>query len=74
MEHNVFATYYQLSVEEKVNPILCINQEHSAPMVAFWNPIEERSEFRCFVGHCDYKIIPGLKMYEDMMKQVYYAE
>lgn len=74
MEHRVFSTYYQMSIEGKVNPILCINQGHDAPMVAFFNPLEERTEFRCFVGDCDYKIIPGLEMYQNIMEKVYHAE
>ena len=70
MNHQVFSTYYQLSIEGKVNPIRCINVGHDAPMVAYWNSLEERSEFRCYVGFCDYKIIPGLDMYDRMIKQI----
>ena len=74
MEHKVFSSYYQLSLDGKVDPILCINKDHLSYMVPHWNPLEERTEFRCFVGHCDFKIIPGLDMYNKMMKQVYYVE
>lgn len=73
MEHKVFSSYYALSLDGKVDPISCINREHPAQMVPHWNVLEERTEFRCLVRDCDYKIIPGLAMYQDMMEKVYYA-
>jgi hypothetical protein len=74
MEHRVFSTYYQNCLDGKADPIVCINKEHDSPMVPFWNSLEDRTEFRCFIGYCDYKVIPGLAMYEKMMKNIYYAE
>lgn len=74
MEHRIFSTYYQMSLDGRVDPILCINKDHLTYMVPFFNPLEERTEWRCFNGMCDYKIIPGSDMYEKMMKQVYYKE
>ena len=74
MEHQIFSSYYQLSTENKVAPIRCINQEHESPLFPYWNILEDRTELRCLVGDCDFKIIPGLAMYQDMMKQVYYAD
>ena len=74
MEHQVFSSYYQLCLSGKADPLLCINKDHLTYMIPYWDILEERSEFRCLVGHCDYKIIPGLTMYQDMMKQVYYAD
>ena len=71
MEHRIFSTYYQMSLDAKVDPILCINKDHLPYMIPHWNILEERTEWRCFVDYCDFKIIPGLDMYNKMMKQIY---
>lgn len=49
------------------NAYMCINIEHSMPLVALYN-LDDQIELRCFVGHCDFKIKPGLNMYEKVLK------
>ena len=35
-----------------------------------WNELDERTEWRCIYGECDYKIVPGLTMYEKMIEEI----
>jgi len=46
---------------------MCINLEHTMPLVALYN-LDDKVELRCFCSDCDFKITPGLNMYEKVMK------
>ena len=71
MKHQVFSTYYNLYLEGKIEPLKCVNQEHLAYLIPYWDILKERSEFRCPVNDCDYKIVPGLAFYEKILKETY---
>ena len=59
-----------MSLQGLVDPILCINKDHETYMVSYWNELDERTEWRCIYGECDYKIVPGLTMYEKMIEEI----
>ena len=48
---------------------MCINLEHSMPLVARIN-LDDEIELKCFVGHCDFKIKPGVNMYDKVLKAI----
>jgi hypothetical protein len=54
--------------QQSEHAFMCINQEHSMPLVAKYD-LDRKVELKCFDGHCDFIIRPGLKMYEDLLKQ-----
>ena len=47
---------------------LCINTEHAMPLVPVKN-IEDEIELRCFAGACDFKVKPGLDLYNKVLKK-----
>ena len=49
---------------------MCINSDHAMPLVAMIN-LDDEIELKCFVRYCDFKIKPGLNMYEKVLKEYY---
>jgi len=70
MEHRIFSTYYQLSLEGLVEPWRCINNNHEVFMVPSWNVLTETTQIKCQVGDCDYTINPGLNFYNKISELV----
>lgn len=56
--------------KQSKNPYMCINIDHLMPLVAMYN-LDGKVELRCFVGHCDFKIKPGLYMWDEVCKETY---
>ena len=52
------------------NPYMCINEDHLMPLVARIN-LDDEIELKCFTGHCDFKIKPGLVMWDEVLKEKY---
>jgi len=70
MDNSIYYRYYQLSIDNIVEPIKCIIADHDLPMHPFAEVIDDgiRMKFECLT--CDYKIYPGLNTYEKMRKDV----
>ena len=51
------------------NPYKCINVEHAMNLIPVVN-LDLEIELRCFAGHCDFKIKPGLNAYEKILKEL----
>lgn len=54
--------------QESDKPFMCINEDHAMPLVARIN-LDDEIELKCFVGHCDYRLKPGLSMYDQILKE-----
>ena len=52
------------------NPYMCINIDHLMPLVAMIN-LDDEIELKCFTKHCDFKIKPGLYMWDEVLKEYY---
>ena len=70
MKHQIFSTYYQLSLENKVEPWRCINPEHGSSMIPHWDDVDEVTQIKCILGDCDYKINPGLNFYNKLIEAI----
>ena len=70
MDNSIYYRYYRLSIDNIVEPIKCIIDDHESPMHPFVDVVDDEIEvrFECLV--CDYKIHPGLNTYEKMRKDV----
>lgn len=65
MDISIFKDY-----QEKSNKrFMCINKDHAAPLVPFRN-LDLEIELKCFAGHCDYKVKPGLDTYNRIIKEL----
>jgi len=65
MNNKIFVRYYLLSLDGKVPQLKCkVDSEHMT-LVPFFDKNEELT-LRCYA--CDYKLRPGLKMYEEITK------
>lgn len=47
---------------------MCINLEHTMPLIAVKN-LDDQIELRCFAGHCDFKIVPGINVYNKVLEK-----
>ena len=63
MNTKVFVKYYLLSLDGKVPELKCKVDEEHMSLVPFFDEKEDLT-LRCYA--CDYKIRPGLKMYEQV--------
>ena len=62
MKLSVFTEYQRNSD----NPFMCINPEHEMTLVPFITD-DLIIELRCFFPKCDYKMIPGLNRYKEII-------
>lgn len=69
MNYRIFSTYYQLSLEGKVEALQCLVADHP---ILVPQPIEGGAVFECML--CSYKITPGSEMATRMMNQIARAE
>lgn len=53
---------------ESKTPFMCIDNLHIMPLVAVKN-LDDQIELRCYTGHCDFKMIPGLDMHDRVLKE-----
>ena len=52
---------------ESDKPFMCINEDHAMPLVpTMTNDLV--IELRCFVSGCEYKFIPGLMSYDQIIE------
>ena len=66
MKLSVFTKYQK----ESENPIMCLDLDHAMPLVPFMTD-DLIIELRCFVPGCEYKVIPGLLRYQEILdKQI----
>lgn len=68
MRHQVFAYYNTLTLEGKVEPIRCMNSTHITHMIPAFDFEKEESYYYCV--ECDFKIKPGIDMYEDLLRKI----
>lgn len=62
MRLSVFTKYQQESNE----PFMCVNPEHEMTLVPFMTD-DLVIELRCFFPGCEYKMIPGLLRYKEIL-------
>jgi hypothetical protein len=62
MKLSVFTKYQR----ESDKPFMCINPEHEMTLVPFMTD-DLIIELRCFFPECDYKMIPGLNRYKEII-------
>ena len=72
MRHQVFAYYNRLSLDGKVEPLLCMDKSHLTYLVPFYDFENERSYFYCI--ECDYKIFPGQQMHDLLLERINLAD
>ena len=59
-----------MSLQGLVDPILCINKDHLTYMAPYWNSYDSQTELKCLTPECEYKIIPGINLYEKMIRDI----
>jgi hypothetical protein len=67
MKIQVFSTYQMNSSK----PLVCYNKDHIAPLMT---TLDENDEVILYCIECDYKLHPGLNLYDDLIKKVYYEQ
>lgn len=72
MRHQIFATYYQLSLEGKVDPILCEYVTHRSPLVPKYDFDKDQSYLECL--ECNSKRYPGLDLYNQLIERINIAD
>ena len=65
MDISIFQEYQ----DKSENRYMCINTDHAMPLVPYKN-LDLKIELKCFVGFCDYKVIPGIAAYEKIIKEL----
>jgi len=70
MDNSIFYTYYQLSIDNIVEPIKCIITDHELPLYPFMEMDNEDFRMKLECLECNYKIYPGLNSYDMMKKAV----
>ena len=68
MDNSIYYRYHNLCLEDKVDPLLCRDVSHEIPLHPFFNFEKEQVIFECLA--CDYNVVPGLNMYQDMESAV----
>lgn len=66
MKYQILTTYYQLSLEGRVEPIKCFNTDH--PSLVPHSTEDGAGMFMCML--CGYKVTPGMNLYYDLYKKV----
>ena len=68
MRHQVFAYYNTLTLDNKVEPIMCMVKDHLTHMIPAFDEEKDQSYYYCI--ECDYKITPGQKMYDELLEKI----
>jgi hypothetical protein len=67
IDESIYYRHYQLAVNKIINGISCVDSDHEIlhPLFDFDT---EKVQFICL--SCNYKVTPGLEMYEKMRSEV----
>lgn len=72
MRHQVFAYYNTLTMQGKVEPIRCIVDSHLTQMIPMFDFEQDQTYYSCV--ECDYKIIPGQNMHDELLERINLAD
>jgi hypothetical protein len=72
MRHQIFVHYNNLTLKDKVEPIKCMVSSHTTHMIPAFDFDKEETYYYCV--ECDYKITPGLEMYNQLVERINVAD
>jgi hypothetical protein len=72
MRHQVFSRYYQLSLENKVEPLLCEYVNHTGPLLPKYDFDKDQTYLECL--ECQGKKYPGLNLYYQLIDRINIAD
>jgi len=72
MRHQVFSTYYQLTLADKVEPLRCTYVNHTLSLVPKYDFDQEKTYLEC--PECLDKIYPGQSLYFELIDRINLAD